>query len=482
MSKRPAASASRVLLVHPPTGLYVREDRCQSYIGRGKVADDIRPPMEIAYAAALLERAGIRCLIRDYPVEGGTLATFKRDLEIFRPDMLVLSCVSPSIDKDLATCRIAKSVVPDVITVARGTHFLLFDEPALNTYPDLDFAVRGESEYTLLELALGTAHSSIRGLSYRCNGTPRRSPDRPFIENLDELPFPARHLLCNDLYVRADTGEPQATIQTSRGCPYRCVFCLTKAVSGTRLRARSPGTIAAEIRECVEAHRIRNFFFRSDTFTVDRQWALAVCRELIEQRMDIQWVCSSRVDTLDDELLHSMKRAGCWGISLGVESGSPEMLSKMRKGITLDRALEAVRLCRKHGIVSFTYFVLGLPWETRTTMEETFRFSRRLDSDLVEYYFAYPYPGTDLYDYVSAHGLLQGLPPESQAAPAFDTFWLKKHEMERLRKRALARFYLRPRHLARTAARIRTGDQAVRFVELAWRAFKKNYLPTKERP
>ncbi len=477
MPQHAARPVERVLLIHPPTGLYVREDRCQSYIHRGKVADDIRPPMEIAYVAALLEQRGIQCLIRDYPVEGGTMETLQRDLRLFQPQLLVISCVSPSIDRDLGTCHMAKTVLPDVVTVARGTHFLFYDEETLTRFPDLDLAVRGEPEYTVLEVALGRPYSSIKGLSYRAHGAIKRTPDRPFIQHLDDLPFPARHLLCNELYVRADTAEPQATIQTSRGCPYRCMFCLTRTVSGSRHRVRSPENIVEEIRECISTFDIRNFFFRSDTFTLDAAWTTAVCRAIIERQLNIQWVCASRVDTLTAPVLTWMKKAGCWGISLGVESGSPEILSKLHKEITLEQAKEAVRLCRTYGILSYAYFVLGLPWETRETLRQTFYFSRQLDSDLVEYYFAYPYPGTELYDFVATHGLLDGLPAQSQAAPAFDTFHLKKHEMEKMRRQALLQFYLRPRYLLRTASRIRSGTQALRYLKLAWRAFGKNFLP-----
>jgi anaerobic magnesium-protoporphyrin IX monomethyl ester cyclase len=466
---------SRALLVHPPTGPYVREDRCQAYVAEGMVASALRPPMEIAYVAALLEKEGIECRIRDYPVEGGGVSGLRGDLAGFRPDLFLVCCVSPSLDKDLDTCKVAKRISPETITVARGTHFLVFDEEPLQNHRDLDFVVRGEPEYTVLELAQGKPSAFILGISYLEGAKIRRNGPRPYIDELDQLPFPARHLIRNELYVRADTGQPQATIQTSRGCPYGCLFCLARMVSGHRIRQRSPANIVREIRECADQFGIRDYFFRSDTFTADKEWTLSVCSALLDANLGIRWVCNSRVDTLDVERLRLMKASGCWGISLGVESGSPEMLHRMRKGIDLEQAKETVRLCRSHGILSFAYFVVGLPWETRDTLRQTFRFSRSLDSDLVEYYFAYPYPGTDLYKLVTRYGLMTELPPESQSAPAFSPFAIDEGTMEKMRRRALLLFYLRPKSLLRLTGRIRSPRQAYHHLHLAWQAYRKNY-------
>lgn len=474
MMPKKSRKYSRALLIHPPTGLYVREDRCQAFLGEGMVASTMRPPMEIAYIASILEGEGIRCRIRDYPVEGRDAKALRDDLIKFSPDLFLVSCTSPSLDKDLAVCEIAKNVGTEITTIARGAHFLDFDEEPLQKHSYVDFLIRGEPEYTMLELACGRPLESIHGLSYRRDGEFHRTPNRDFIKNLDELPFPARHLVRNELYTRADTGQPQATIQTSRGCPYHCIFCLTNTVSGSTIRLRSPDNIVEEIRECIEKYQIKNFFFRSDTFTVEKEWTLAVCKAILNAELTIQWVCNSRVDTLDADRLKWMKASGCWGISLGIESGSPEILDRIHKGTTLDHAREAVRLCKSFDVLSYAYFVLGLPWETEETLKQTFRFSRELDTDLVEYYFAYPYPCTPLYQIVTRHGLIKDLPLRSQSAPAFSPFSLDQKKMETLRKRALIHFHLRPRFIVRTLRRTKSPREFMNYISFAYRAYRKN--------
>ncbi len=298
----------KVLLIVPPTGLYIREDRCQTPIEDLKTVS-LRPPIDLMYAAAEFEQAGCECRIADYPGERLGWKELEAELKSFTPDFLVLSITTPSLEDDLRAAEITKQVNPNIVTIAKGAHFNTLDVSTLEQHPALDMVLRGEYEEACRELGSRKSWEEILGLTYRnSRGEIVRNQPRPFIDDLDTLPFPARHLARNELYVRPDTGEPQTTIITNRGCPYDCIFCLATQVAGRKNRVRSVGNIIAEIKECLERYHIRDFLFRSDLFTTDKAWVIELCQEILNRGLDIEWVCNSRVDTVDEEMLAWMKR------------------------------------------------------------------------------------------------------------------------------------------------------------------------------
>lgn len=444
------------LVVNPPTGRYIREDRCQWPV-KGLAATVLRPPLDLLYLAAILEAEGVKVTLRDYPADadgGGSWEGFARDVRDVAADLLLISTTSLTLENDLEACRVAKRERPGILTIAKGAHVTAKDADVLAACPELDLGLRGESEVTLRH-AWRHAPEEWRSVSYRPRmdgGEVVRTADLTLLEELDTLPFPSRHLVDNARYVRPDTGEPQTTLQTNRGCPAHCVYCLAPTVSGYRIRSRSAANIADEIQQCQERWGIDNFFFRADTFTWDKRWCLSVCDEIVRRGLKVKWVANSRVDTLDAERLEAMKRAGLWLLSFGVESGSDEILARMKKGATAEQARRAVRLCREHGIKAYTFFVVGTPWETRETFRETISFAAGLGSDYAEFSFAVPFPGTELWEEAERAGLLAGatLAGFTNDAPVTPTFTLSKDELVSLRKTALRRYYLSPGYVART--------------------------------
>ncbi len=205
--------------------------------------------------------------------------------------MLLVSVTTPTISMDLAACRIAKKLDPNILTVAKGAHLHAKDDEVLLAYPELDLVIRGESEHAIADIGEGKPWDSILGLAYREDGKTKRNPDRPYIEveNLDALPFPARHLLNNNLYTTPDTGEPITMVNTGRGCPHKCIYCAVTIASGFRLKVRSPKNIVDELEECVTKHNIRNFFFRADTFTWNEKWVVELCDMIVERGLKIRW-------------------------------------------------------------------------------------------------------------------------------------------------------------------------------------------------
>ncbi|MBI3735866.1 radical SAM protein, partial [Candidatus Sumerlaeota bacterium] len=397
----------KVLGIVPPTGKFIREDRCQTPIKHLKTIA-LRPPVDLLYAAGSFEAAGANCVVRDYPGEELGWSDLEKELRSFQPDMLVMSITTPSLHDDMKAAELAKQVDSKIITIAKGAHFNTLDVKSLEKYPALDVVLRGEYEETCRELAEGKPLSEIQGLTYRAGGDRIvKNPDRPFVDNLDAIPFPARHLAKNDLYRRPDTGELQTTILTNRGCPFHCIYCLANQVSGTKNRYRSVENVMGEIRECVEKHGIRNFLFRSDLFTQNKKWVINLCKAIIDSGLNIEWASNSRVDTVNPEVLGWMKKAGCWIIAFGVESGNQETLDKIDKSAKAEDAFKAVQMVREAGIKSSVYLLIGLPWDTRETIAEQMEFARKLNPDVLEYFYTYPFPGTPLYDVCVKEGLIK---------------------------------------------------------------------------
>ncbi|MGH9158422.1 MAG: B12-binding domain-containing radical SAM protein, partial [Vicinamibacteraceae bacterium] len=314
--------------------------------------------------------------------------------------------------------------------------------------------VRGESEHTLTEIATNGSWAQVLGISYRVNGALVRTPDRPFIDvqDLDALPFPARHLLTNELYVAPDTGEPITMVETGRGCPHRCIYCAVTVASGYRLKVRSPENIANELQECVTRHGIRNFFFRADTFTWNEKWVVELCQKILDRRLDIRWGCNGRVDTISETRAQWMKKAGCWIVGFGIESGNQEMLDRMKKRAKLADAERAIALCKQHGLKTYGLFLIGLPWETRETVEQTIAFAKKLDPTFLDFNIAYPLPGTEYYRVAKEMQLFDeaDLPRGDYARPIVRTMSLSTDELIALRRKALLSFYLRPSHVVET--------------------------------
>ncbi|MDD5154977.1 MAG: radical SAM protein [Candidatus Omnitrophica bacterium] len=410
-----------------------------------------RPPMDLMMMASSLEEVGAECKIKDYPIEGGSWPDFKEDFCDFNPDLLILSVTTPTLRHDLISCRIAKEIKPGVLTIAKGAHFLVRDCHILEEFGDLDIIIRGENEAVIKEILINPDRSGIAGITYRDNRGIRRNQDRPFLEDLAQLPLPARHLVKNRLYARPDTAEPMAVIETSRGCPGNCIFCLVGEVAGKKIRNRSTGSIVGEIKECIDKYNIRNFHFKSDTFTWNKEWVLELCEGIIERKLGINWICNSRVDTLDRERISRMKKAGCWAVGLGIESGNQEILERIKKGITLKQSREAVRLCKEYGIKTYAYFIIGFPWDNRQTINDSVKFAAELDPDFADFFLPYPFPGTELEKIALEAGLIKETKDaKAYSEAAMDTFFLTNRELLKLRKTALRKFYFRPGYILKT--------------------------------
>ena len=467
----------KVFLCYPPTGVYMRDDRCQAPV-EGMTAQPNRAPLDLAYMAAMLEVIGIQCKIRDYAAAKSKWEELEADLSEFRPDLFLVSVTTPTLEFDLQAARLAKKVVPSAIVLAKGAHFSAKDDEVMLAHPELDLVIRGESEHAIVEIAQGREPSTILGLAYRRDGQIKRNADRPYIEveDLDNLPFPARHLLNNSLYLTPDTAEPITMINTGRGCPHQCIYCAVTIASGYKLKVRSPKNIADEIEECVKKLGIRNFFFRADTFTWDEKWVMDLCQMILDRKLNIRWGCNSRVDTISEKRLEWMKKAGCWVIGFGIESGNQEMLDKMKKRAKVEDAEKALALCKKYAVKTYGLFLIGLPWETRETVQQTIDFAKKIEPSFLDFNIAYPLPGTEYYRIAKEMGLFndQDLSKGDYARPIVRTLTMSTKELVSLRKKALLSFYLRPSYIFNTLKDIRSPRVLGNYIHSGLRLIRQH--------
>ncbi|CAN5340383.1 radical SAM protein [soil metagenome] len=475
VSPIPATSRKRAFFVVPPTGRYIREDRCQTPIDRLKTVA-LRSPIDLMYAAAAFESQGLECRLADYPGEEWGWERLEADLKEFRPDFVVLSITTPSLGEDLKAAVLIKKVLPDCVTIAKGAHFNTLDIATIEKCPQLDLALRGEYEETCMEIAQGKSPRDIKGLTWRgADGQAVRNEGRALPGDLDSIPYPARHLGNNTLYIRPDTDELQTTIVTNRGCPFSCTYCLANQVSGLKNRYRSVENVMGEIRECVTKHGIRNFLFRSDLFTQNKKWVIELCNKIVEEKLDISWASNSRVDTVNPDVLAAMKRAGCWLIAFGVEKGSNAALEAINKKATIEQAREALAMTRAAGIRRSIYILVGLPDDNAEAIALDIEFAKELDPDYLEIFYPYPFPGTILYKEAVAAGLLEDgtIPREAYGLPAMPTKHLTMEQLANLRTQSLRKFYMRPRFIARTLGNVRSLRELNNYVKYGFLQVKQ---------
>lgn len=490
------AEKKKILLIYPPSPIMNREDRCQQPLKELLVIPPL-PPMDLMYMAAVAEAIAepyyYEVKIVDYSLERRQDVKMCRgvenkekecssthprihasqylidDLEDFKPDYLVINIASTSFEADLSIANIAKEILPNVVVIVKGAHFLTYNTDVLYKYKSVDLVIVGEAEDTLKEILEGKEYSLIRGLCYRDGFVAKYTGKRPFIKNLDKLPFPARHLIDNNQFRRPDNNKVQATIKVSRGCPFHCFFCLATPVSGTKVRVRSAENIIEEIRECVDTYGIRNFLFWSDVFNFDREWTIDLCEKIIDSGLKITWSSNTRADTADEEMAELMYESGCRLVSIGVESGSQYILDKIGKKVTIDQIRDTVKIFRNAGIKVYNYFVIGLPWDNEETIEDTIDFAIELDSDYASFYTATPLPGTRFYKFADDNNLFSGTDSwsESYYSPVVKTMCLSKEKILELHKEAIKRFYIRPRFILRTISNIRSFTELKNYFDVA---------------
>ncbi|MBN1661788.1 MAG: radical SAM protein [Anaerolineae bacterium] len=426
----------------------------------------IEYPIYLSYTVAVVEEAGFDVSFIDAIMDELDIEGFARQVADLAPRLALIETSTPSIDWDLQTAQAIKQWSPETFVALLGSHVTYFDVDTVAGNPAVDAVLRGEFEYTAAGLArvlqAGAPLSTVQGLTYRdADGQVRRNADRPLFEPLDKMPFPARHIVKGEGY-RAGIysgGCPTAMV-SSRGCPYHCTFCLWPDVLyGHKFRARSARNVVDEIEQAARTYGHDEIYFDDDTFTIDKQRVMDITRLILERGLEkeVEWIAQCRVDTVDREMLEAMKAANCGYILYGVESGSPEMLKKMRKAITPDKVQAAFELTRQVGIKTQAFFLFGMPGETHDTIRETIEFAKALNASSTQFAIAIPHPGTALYKECKANGWLTSEVWADYTAEnsLIETPWLTAEEVEQARIRAYREYYYRPRFVVGEALKVR---------------------------
>jgi len=471
----------RIFAFYPPGAQFQRsEDRCQASIDDSLTVTQ-RACNDLGYIAAISRQAGYTAYIKDYPSEGLNLTDLITDLKNIKPDIVIISVTNATLQNDADICLKIKQILPKTIIILKGAIF----SALLNTEIELlkpyiqavDYAIKGEIEAVLKELLILLKNNAINEISKLAgiifkdaNGVWQTPKKIALVENLDALPFPARDLMNNKLYIRPDTGKPMATIESSRGCPAKCIYCLTPVISGNTTRFRSPENLIAEIDECVYKYNITDFFFRADTFTINKQWTLKVCDYIKNRNYKINWVANARVKPIDYETLKSMADSGCWLVAFGIETGSNETLKKLKKGATRADAEAAIAAAKKAGLKIYAFFMFGFPWETEKDILETIDFAYKLDCDFNEFHLATAFKGTELYEQLPDKKEIIGKNYFSN--PNNINPNLSVERLLELRKLAIKKLYLRPSYILKKLFGIRSFYQFTAYCKYGLKTLK----------
>ncbi|MCW4014758.1 MAG: B12-binding domain-containing radical SAM protein, partial [Candidatus Bathyarchaeota archaeon] len=357
------------------------------------------PQLGLGYLAAVLQKNGYEVDVIDCQALSIHYEEYKKEISKRKPDLVGFTSITLTYKSALHLAKLTKEIHPHCVTVLGGPHATFWDEEALQECPELDVVVRNEGEYTLLELAqrleAGRNFDGVQGITYRKNGEITVNPDRPLIEDLDSLPYPARHLWP---VAKLRKVEDVFYLTTSRGCTSWCDFCQAVRMFGRRYRMRTPKNIVDELEYLNKTYNATQFTFCDDAFTIDPKRIEVLCQEIMDRNLKIIWNCGTRVDKVTKELLIKMKEAGCVSVWFGVESGSQEVLDNMHKDISTTQTLRAVGWVQELGLQPVPNVLLGFPGETKETAWKTIKFVQKLCPNNMAYFnVTTPLPGTPLY-------------------------------------------------------------------------------------
>ncbi|MFX0199980.1 MAG: B12-binding domain-containing radical SAM protein [Candidatus Hodarchaeota archaeon] len=444
----------KVLLVNPPYSLEERYGKKLKHFG------GCAEPLGLAYLAASARNAGYEVEIIDAPIQNHTPVSIARKVKDEKIGLVGITMLTPMYGRAKTTVQSIKKDSPDSVVVLGGAHPTALPEETLLDIKS-DIVVIGEGENTFVELIRtvdkGTDLSKVKGICYRESGRVDRTDHREFEKNLDKFPVPARDLLPMEKYFITATRVKGSgycrTVIAARGCPFKCAYC--SHPFGRTFRAHSPERIVTEMEELVSKYNAKEINIEADTLTINKSFMLSLCDALIKSGLSkkINWTCEARADVIDEEKLRKMKEAGCWQISVGVESGVDRLLKEIDKGETTAQIAKKIELIHKVGITTRSFFMLGLPTETHLDSMRTIEFAKKLNSDWAQFTVLIPYPGTPLFGKLKARGEIRSVNWDdyktwggwSDSNLPYVTEGRTEEELKYLQQYAMRRYYLRPR-------------------------------------
>jgi anaerobic magnesium-protoporphyrin IX monomethyl ester cyclase len=437
------------------------------------------PPFGIAHIGAILRQAGFRCELHDDNLNPMTDAELRALLRARRGDLqaIGLTSVSTTLRQLARVAGIAKEETPGTPVIVGGPHARLLPDETI-AIPGVDVVFTCEAELPIEQFARGEPLAGINGIFYRDGDRVVRNPPGDIVQDLDQVPFPDYDLFrIADYHTTRGIAKrhPASYVITSRGCPYNCTFCSSRALNpttGKKVRFRSPANVLEEIELLVRKHGVKELFFSDDMFTGKESHLAGVCEGLIRKRLDLAWVCQTHVNNITTEKLRLMKQAGCHQICFGVESGDPGIQVEINKKLDLEKVRSVVRMTLATGIDARCSFMFGNQHETPATMQRTLDFARSLAPTFASFNIATPYPGTALRSWAVENGYLVDSSYEALDSTRYTlvTPDLPPGTVEAYCNKAFRSFYYTPRYVLRRLGRMRDLEEVARVGRSAYYA------------
>ncbi len=434
------------------------------------VSSGILPPLGLAYIASALEASGYEVEIID--LAASNISSKRLEWLVSQNDPLFygLSSTLFGLKETAQLAKLIKRCTPNSKVVLGGLGTVFSPDIILKRVPEIDIVVKGEGEYAAVELCRALEGKKnlqdIKGISFRDNGRIISNSPRPWIDNLDDNPFPARHLLSNNSYhLHPPYGIyfPIATIETSRGCIANCNFCLYPS---RVYRSRSANNIVDEIESVVNTYNVKEIYFADAIFTAEEEKSMKICDEILRRGIKVAWTCKERVDILSRKCLQKMKDAGCYMISYGVESGSQKILDNLNKNITTGQIEEVFRLTKEVGLRSIAYFMVGSPDESKDTVQETIKFISKIEPDFVLCAGLIPDPVSKFYREAVCKGVLSDeyyekllFSNDTPEWPICEATSFARKEINGWVKQVNKKFYLRPKYWLKRLIYLKTINE-----------------------
>ena len=471
-----------ILLIYPPNKNMITANvpLLNDEFDKGEAG--FYPPLGIMIVGAYAEQnTEHKIEIIDTQVEKMDYNDIEKEIKRRKPDVVGITAMTFTLIDVIMTAKVVKSVDENIKVVLGGPHVNIYPDETINI-PEVDYLVLGEGEITFTDLIQNIENmdklKQIKGLVFKEGDKVVNTGQRTLIDNLDIIPFPARHLMPYKKYYSVIAKRsPITTMITSRGCPYKCLFC-DRPHLGKKFRARSASNVVDEMEECVNMG-IKEILIYDDTFTIDRKRVINICDEILKRGMDIVWDIRARVDNVDKEMLKKLKEAGCERVHYGVESGNPEILKVLRKGITLEQARKAFKMTKEVGIKTLAYFMIGSPRETKSQILETMEFAKKLNPNFAHFSITTPFPSTPLYYMGLEEGQLKtdywkefAKSPTKDFVPDLWEENLTREELIGLLKYAYKSFYTRPGYIIKELLEVRSFDEFKRKAKAGLMVFK----------
>lgn len=469
----------KILLVNPPRfqGIpVIREERCE-------ITDrySVLEPYSLLQIASMLRQRGHHISLMDANGWNMPYQKLETTMTAIEYDVLIFRFTPTTFDHDMKTAELSKKINPTAVTTGICWTLRTLAEKVLTEAKKLDIYIMHEYEVVtpilIDSISKGIDLSTVNGIAYRekeriCVN----QPSKP-IKNYDLVPLPAYDLLPNldNYFINTPAGQPFTIMYTSKGCPFKCIYC---TVAGTIWKARSAESVIKELRFLKNRYGIKTVSFFDETFTIDRERVVKIVDGLKKENVDITWYCNTRANLVDKALLKIMRDGGCKGMSLGIESGSQKILDNVDKKMTVNQAENAIKWVKETGIKTYCSFIFGLPGETWETIDETINFVKRALPTSAQFNVAVPYPGTELYDLAIEKGWVRNIDWRKlyQDDAIMRTDVLTTEDLDTARKMAYRALYFNPRWVLQNIGHVIKNPEDLELATKYWLKVMNNYL------